>query len=94
MSIQRILLAAAAVSFALPIIAEDADAAWRWRRRSTSTITSSTKSATNKGIFSTSSSNSNFKYSSGISRGEYDRHRRLDTWYNEAYNGFRPSDFR
>ncbi len=31
---------------------------------------------------------------SGISRAEQDAWRRREAWYNEAYNGFRPGDFR
>ncbi|TWT33745.1 hypothetical protein KOR34_35780 [Posidoniimonas corsicana] len=80
MNARKLFLSAAAAALTVSFVAEQADAAWRWRRR--------------RAAPRTTYSMSNFKYSSGIARGEYERFRRLDNWYNDAYNGFRPSDFR
>ncbi|MEM1305434.1 MAG: hypothetical protein AAGG46_11090 [Planctomycetota bacterium] len=84
----RTALAAVVMLGGTLVVAPDADAAGRWWRAR------STRTATN--------TYSNFKRSlepsrrvvySGISRGEQDRQRRRDAWYDHAFNGWRPEDF-
>lgn len=87
---RRLLIAACMLAGAwMASVPEDADArGWRRFRQAR------TYSTTRNWQRSLRPSNNSLRYYSGVSRAEYDYWRRRDAWYDHAYNGFDPLDFR
>lgn len=91
MTARKILLPAAVAAFALSFLAQDADAGWRWRRRAVYRPAVVRPVVVNRPTVIVNGVPAGY---SGISASEYQFYKRRDDWYNKAYNGFRPSDFR
>lgn len=92
-----VLLASAVLFSGAFFVAQDADAGgfWRkqrWNNRATSTSYRSTTDTL--GAYQRSLRSSNRVTYSGVSRAEQDYWRHVDAWYDHAYNGWRPQDFR
>ncbi|MEM6799699.1 MAG: hypothetical protein AAF589_09310 [Planctomycetota bacterium] len=88
---RRLLAASAAVLFATSLFAvSSADAGWRWRRaRWSAPRTTNTYQAWQRAR----RPSTRITYS-GVSRAEQDFWRQRDAWYDHAFNGWRPEDFR
>lgn len=83
------LVAAAAVLIVSLTLVPEAEARRGWRKaRWSSGRTTSTYQSWG------STRRSSYWSGSSINRAEQNYWRRRDAWYNEAYNGFKPEDFR
>ncbi|TWT77907.1 hypothetical protein Pla123a_17060 [Posidoniimonas polymericola] len=91
MPTRNLLLPAAVAALALSFLAQDAEAGWGWRRRAFVRPVVVRPVVVAKPVVIVNGVPAGY---SGISAGEYQYFKRRDDWYNKAYNGFRPSDFR
>lgn len=91
MTARKIVLTAAAAACVCLFSAESAEAGWGWRRRAAVRPVVVTRPVVVARPVVVVGVPAGY---SGISAGEYWRFQRRDAWYNHAYNGFRPSDFR
>ncbi len=90
MKTRRLALVATGLFVVSLLIPATADAGWRWRRArwvSPRTNTLHTWQRTRR------VSTGRVTYS-GVSRAEQDFWRQRDAWYNHAFNGWKPEDFR
>lgn len=103
MNVYRILVAAGILVAVGLVAASEAEAGRGWRKARWSNGRSHTRTITTRRAASTSTgqawsnslrpSTGPVTYS-GVSRAEQDYWRRRDAWYDHAYNGWRPEDFR
>ncbi|MEM9186655.1 MAG: hypothetical protein AAGB00_09195 [Planctomycetota bacterium] len=88
---RHLFVAAAAATMVWLATAPDADAARRWRRFRTVRAATPTNTYA---AWQRSRRPSRVITYSGVSRAEQDYWRRRDAWYDHAFNGWRPEDFR
>lgn len=94
MKTRLLLTASFAVAMTWLATVPEADAARRWRRtRTTSNNYYSQPNTLRAWQQARRPSRGPISYS-GVSRAEQDFWRRRDAWYDHAFNGFRPEDFR